>query len=121
MLSLEDDVVLRLNLYAMDRPRHNAILHGFIDRISHPTLAQRGRKMPTGLRQAGRESYEWIAQRGAFRLWDEELVKAGVMLAGEGLHPSSKGKRLHISGGKKTLIDGPFAETKELVGGYWIW
>jgi hypothetical protein len=51
----------------------------------------------------------------------EELVKAGVMLAGEGLHPSSKGKRLHISGGKTTVVDGPFAETKELVGGYWIW
>ena len=59
-----------------------------------------------------------IAEMGKFK---EELVKAGVMLSGEGLHPSSKGKRLHISGGKKTLIDGPFAETKELVGGYWIW
>jgi len=53
--------------------------------------------------------------------FNEELVKAGVMLAGEGLHPSRKGKRLHISDGKKTVIDGPFAETKELVGGYWIW
>jgi len=51
----------------------------------------------------------------------EELVRAGVMLGGEGLHPSSRGKRLHISGGKRTLVDGPFAETKELVGGYWIW
>ena len=49
------------------------------------------------------------------------IVKAGVMLAGEGLHPSSKGERLHISGGEKTLIDGPFAETKELVAGFWIW
>jgi hypothetical protein len=53
--------------------------------------------------------------------FQEELVKAGVMLGGEGLHPSSKGKRLHISGGKKTVIDGPFAEAKELVGGYWLW
>lgn len=51
----------------------------------------------------------------------EELVQAGVMLGGEGLHPSSKGKRLHIARGKKRVIDGPFVETKELVGGYWIW
>jgi hypothetical protein len=51
----------------------------------------------------------------------EELVNAGVMLGGEGLQPSSKGKRLHISDGKTTLVDGPFAETKELVGGYYLW
>ena len=50
-----------------------------------------------------------------------ELVKAGVMLAGDGLHPSSKGKRVRFSSGKKTVVDGPFAETKELVAGYWIW
>jgi hypothetical protein len=48
-------------------------------------------------------------------------VKAGVMLAGEGLHPSSKGARVKFSGGKQTVIDGPFAETKELVAGYWLW
>jgi hypothetical protein len=53
--------------------------------------------------------------------FNEELVKAGVMLAGDGLHPSSKGKRVRFSGGKKTIIDGPFAETKELIAGYWIW
>ena len=53
--------------------------------------------------------------------YNEELVKAGVMLAGEGLHPSSKGKRVRFAGGKKTVIDGPFTETKELVAGYWIW
>ncbi len=53
--------------------------------------------------------------------YNEELVKAGIMKAGEGLHPSSKGKRVHFSGGKKTVIDGPFAETKELVAGFWIW
>ena len=52
---------------------------------------------------------------------NEELVKAGVMLAGEGLHPSSKGKRVVFSGGKKTIVDGPFAETKELVAGFWLW
>src|SRR6201995_2701643 len=51
----------------------------------------------------------------------EELVNAGVMLAGEGLHPSSKGARVKFSGGKPAVIDGPFAETKELVAGYWIW
>ena len=52
---------------------------------------------------------------------NEELVRAGVMLAGDGLHPSSKGKRVRFSGGKKAILDGPFAETKELVAGYWIW
>jgi hypothetical protein len=53
--------------------------------------------------------------------FNEELVKAGVMQAGEGLHPSSKGARVKFSGGKTSVIDGPFAETKELVAGYWIW
>ena len=53
--------------------------------------------------------------------YNEELVKAGVMLAGEGLHPSSKGKRISFSGGKRTVVDGPFAETKELIAGYWLW
>jgi hypothetical protein len=53
--------------------------------------------------------------------FNEELVKAGVMLAGEGLHPSSKAKRVRFSGAKRTVIDGPFAETKELIGGFWIW
>ena len=53
--------------------------------------------------------------------FNEDLVKAGVMLAGEGLHPSSKGKRVKFGGGKKVLVDGPFAETKELVAGFWIW
>jgi hypothetical protein len=52
--------------------------------------------------------------------YNEELVKAGVMLAGEGLHPSSKGVRVRFSGSKRTVIDGPFAETKELVAGFWI-
>jgi hypothetical protein len=53
--------------------------------------------------------------------YNEELVKAGVMLAGEGLHPSSKGKRVKFSGKKPTVIDGPFAETKELIAGFWLW
>lgn len=53
--------------------------------------------------------------------FNEELVKAGIMQAGEGLHPSSKGKRVKFSGGKKTVIDGPFAETKELIAGFWLW
>ncbi len=53
--------------------------------------------------------------------FNEELTNAGVMLAGEGLHPSSKGARVKFSGGKQTVIDGPFAETKELVAGYWLW
>ena len=53
--------------------------------------------------------------------FNEELVKAGVMLAGEGLHPSKEGARVRFAGGKKTVIDGPFAETKELIAGFWLW
>jgi len=53
--------------------------------------------------------------------YNEELVKAGIMLAGEGLHPSSKGARVKFSGGKRTVIDGPFTETKELIAGFWLW
>jgi hypothetical protein len=63
-------------------------------------------------------SEKLLAEMGQF---NEELVKAGIMLAGEGLHPSSKGKRVRFSGGKKTTIDGPFAETKELIAGFWLW
>jgi hypothetical protein len=59
-----------------------------------------------------------LTEMGKF---NEELVKAGVMLAGDGLHPSSKAKRVRFSGGKKTVVDGPFAETKELIAGFWIW
>ena len=59
-----------------------------------------------------------LTEMGKF---NEELVKAGVMLAGEGLHPSSKGVRVRFSGKKRTVIDGPFSETKELVAGFWIW
>ncbi len=53
--------------------------------------------------------------------YNEELVKAGIMQAGEGLHPSSRGKRVKFSGAKRTVIDGPFAETKELIAGFWLW
>ena len=53
--------------------------------------------------------------------YNEELAKAGILLAGEGLHPSSKGKRVRFSGDKRTVIDGPFAETKELIAGFWLW
>ena len=63
-------------------------------------------------------SEKLLAAMGKF---NEELVKAGVMLAGEGLHPSSKGARVRFSGGKRTVIDGPFAETKELIAGFWLW
>jgi len=63
-------------------------------------------------------SEELMAAMGKY---NEELVNAGVMLAGEGLHPSSKGARVRFSGNKRTVIDGPFAETKELVAGFWLW
>ena len=62
-------------------------------------------------------SEKLLAEMGAY---NEELVKAGVMLAGEGLHPSSKGARVRFSGDKRIVIDGPFAETKELVAGFWL-
>ncbi len=63
-------------------------------------------------------SEELLTAMGKF---NEELVNAGVMLAAEGLHPSSKGARVRFSGDKRTVIDGPFAETKELVAGFWLW
>jgi hypothetical protein len=63
-------------------------------------------------------STELLTEMGKF---NEELVKAGVLLAGEGLHPSSKGARVRFSGSKRAVIDGPFAETKELIAGYWLW
>jgi hypothetical protein len=62
-------------------------------------------------------SPEMLAQMGAF---NESLVKAGVMLAGDGLHPTSKGARVHFKGTERTVVDGPFAETKELIAGFWI-
>jgi hypothetical protein len=63
-------------------------------------------------------SQEMLAAMGNF---NEELVKAGIMLDGEGLHPSSKGKRIKFSGGNRVVTDGPFAETRELIAGYWVW
>jgi|SRR5688572_6395042 len=72
----------------------------------------------TGDSEAGlMPTEQMLAEMGAY---NEELVKAGVMLAGEGLHPSSKGARVRFSGDKRTVIDGPFAETKELVAGFWL-
>jgi hypothetical protein len=63
-------------------------------------------------------SQELLAAMGHY---NEELAKAGVLLAGEGLHPTSRAKRVHFSGASRTVTDGPFAETKELVAGFWIW
>jgi hypothetical protein len=63
-------------------------------------------------------SEKLLADMGSY---NEELVRAGIMQAGEGLHPSVKGKRIQFSGGKRTVVDGPFAETKELIAGFWIW
>lgn len=63
-------------------------------------------------------SEQLLSEMGKF---NEELVKAGIILAGEGLHPSTKGKRVHFSSGKTVVSDGPFAETKELIAGFWLW
>src|SRR5438132_13525968 len=63
-------------------------------------------------------SQELLTEMGKF---NEQLVNAGIMLAGEGLHPTSKGKRVRFSGKQRTVIDGPFTETKELVAGFWLW
>lgn len=63
-------------------------------------------------------SEEMLAAMGKY---NEELVKAGIMLAGEGLHPSARGKRIQFSGSKRTVIDGPFTESKELIAGFWLW
>ncbi|MGP0593990.1 YciI family protein [Nitrospira sp. T9] len=63
-------------------------------------------------------SEQLLTEMGKF---NEKLINAGVMLAGDGLHPSSKGARVQFSGNKRTVIDGPFAETKELIAGYWVW
>lgn len=57
----------------------------------------------------------------AMSKYNDELIKAGVLLAGEGLHPSSKAKRVHLSGNQRRVVDGPFAETKELIAGFWMW
>jgi len=64
---------------------------------------------------------EFADMMEAMGKFNEELIKAGVMLAGDGLKPSSHGKRIHFDGPKRTVIDGPFAETRELVAGYWLW
>jgi hypothetical protein len=71
-----------------------------------------------GLYPEKEEFSKLLAEMGKF---NEELVKAGVLLAGDGLKPSSKGKRVRFSGTERTVIDGPFAETKELVAGFWLW
>jgi hypothetical protein len=63
-------------------------------------------------------SEELLTKMGKY---NEELVNAGILLAGEGLHPSSRGARVHFSGDRRTVTDGPFAETKELIAGYWLW
>lgn len=68
--------------------------------------------------QGAMPSEEMLAAMGRY---NEELAKAGVMLAGEGLHPSSRGARVRFDGASRAVVDGPFAETKELVAGYWIW
>ena len=73
----------------------------------------------TALSEAGAMPSE--AMLTAMEQFNGELIKAGVLLAAEGLHPSVKGKRVHYKGGERTVVDGPFAETKELVAGFWLW
>ena len=75
-------------------------------------------KASTGSEAGEMPDEQMLAAMGNF---NEELVNAGIMLAGEGLHPTSRAKRVRFSGSNRTVIDGPFAETKELIAGYWIW
>ena len=75
-------------------------------------------KATTGSEAGQMPSTELMAAMGQF---NEELVKAGLILAGEGLHPSSRGKRIRFAGKDRTVVDGPFAETKELIAGFWLW
>lgn len=75
-------------------------------------------KASTGSEAGEMPSTELLTAMGDY---NEELVKAGIMLAGEGLHPTSRGKRVRFSGKDRTVIDGPFTETKELIAGYWLW
>jgi hypothetical protein len=75
-------------------------------------------KADQGSEAGAMPSTELLAEMGKY---NEDLVNAGVMLAGEGLHPSSKGKRVRFDADRRTVIDGPFAETKELIAGFWIW
>lgn len=75
-------------------------------------------KSEAGIMPSGEEFAELFT---AMNRYNEELVNAGIMLAGEGLQPSSKGKRILFTGGKRQVLDGPFAETKELVAGFWLW
>jgi hypothetical protein len=73
----------------------------------------------TGESEAGQMPTEQLLSE--MLAYNDELVKAGIMLAGDGLHPSSVGKRIRFQGDKRTVIDGPFTETKELIAGYWLW
>jgi hypothetical protein len=74
-----------------------------------------------GSRESEAGEMPGTAELEAMRKYNEELVKAGVMLAGDGLQPTSKGARVRFNGRERTVIDGPFTEAKEIVGGYWIW
>jgi hypothetical protein len=108
------------------RLKDDAITIGDTGDLARPLSNQRSETMrvvvmikATKNSEAGvMPSEKLLREMGRF---NEELVKAGVMLAGEGLHPSRKGKRVRLSGGTKTVTNGPFAETKELVAGFWIW
>jgi len=92
----------------------------WIERLARAGFAAKALLYGTGGVLAARmmPSEQLLAEMGKY---NEELAKAGVMLAGEGLHPSSKGARVRFSGDKRTVIDGPFAESKELVAGFWLW
>ena len=83
-------------------------------------LVKATKKSEAGIRPGNPDFETLLEQMGKF---NDELVKAGVLLAADGLHPSSKGKRVRFSGsgGKRTVVDGPFTETKELVAGFWVW
>jgi hypothetical protein len=104
---------LRLGALAGENPKHLSIAEGETT-MRFMILVKSTKDSEAGVMP----SEQLLTEMGKF---NEELVKAGVMLAGEGLHPTSKGARVRFSGGQRIVIDGPFTETKELIAGYWLW
>jgi hypothetical protein len=101
-----------------------SIRAGLVRRFANPLIEEKTMKVMVIVKATknseagGMPTEQLVKEMGNY---NEELVKAGIMLAGDGLHPSAKGKRIKFSGSKRSVVDGPFTETKELIAGYWLW